>query len=191
MAHVVHPQPGYPFSLSLSIEYSLSDAGLTVRTTATQRRRSRLPVRLRRPSVPDGRYGNGGHAGAADSRGHGAAVRRAQPADRLRAGRGHRLRLPHAALDGRVPCSTTPSPIWNGTPTERHASSWWQPPSDAVRTLWMDEAYPYVMVFSGDPLPDVARRALAVEPMLCPPNAFRSGESLVRLAPGESHTATW
>ena len=48
----------------------------------------------------------------------------------------------------------------------------------------MDEAYPYVMVFSGDPLPDVARRALAVEPMSCPPNAFRSGESLVRLAPG-------
>ena len=26
MAHVVHPQPGYPFSLSLAIEYSLSDA---------------------------------------------------------------------------------------------------------------------------------------------------------------------
>jgi Mn-dependent DtxR family transcriptional regulator len=63
--------------------------------------------------------------------------------------------------------------------------------SGAGRTLWMDEAYPYVMVFSGDPLPDVARRALAVEPMSCPPNAFRSGESLVRLAPGESHTATW
>ena len=35
MAHVVHPQPGYPFSLSLRIEYSLSDAGLTVHTTAT------------------------------------------------------------------------------------------------------------------------------------------------------------
>ena len=35
MPHVVHPQPGYPWSLSLVIEYSLSDAGLTVRTTAT------------------------------------------------------------------------------------------------------------------------------------------------------------
>ena len=67
----------------------------------------------------------------------------------------------------------------------------WDPALGAVRTLWMDEAYPYLMVFSGDPLPDVARRALAVEPMSCPPNAFRSGESLVRLAPGESHTATW
>ncbi|MGH3610255.1 MAG: hypothetical protein ACRDRD_19540, partial [Pseudonocardiaceae bacterium] len=28
MAHVLHPQPGYPFALRLTIEYSLSDAGL-------------------------------------------------------------------------------------------------------------------------------------------------------------------
>ena len=33
------------------------------------------------------------------------------------------------------------------------------------------------MLFTGDPLPDVNRRSLAVEPMTCPPNAFRSGES--------------
>ena len=51
-------------------------------------------------------------------------------------------------------------------------------------TLWVDAAYPYLMLFTGDPLPDVARRSLAVEPMTCPPNAFRSGEALVRLEPG-------
>ena len=27
--------------------------------------------------------------------------------------------------------------------------------------------------------------------MTCPPNAFRTGEDLVTLAPGESHVATW
>jgi aldose 1-epimerase len=27
--------------------------------------------------------------------------------------------------------------------------------------------------------------------MTCPPNAFRSGEGLVRLEPGESHTSAW
>jgi aldose 1-epimerase len=57
--------------------------------------------------------------------------------------------------------------------------------------LWMDEAYGYVMVFSGDPLPDVNRRSLAVEPMTCPPNAFSTGEALVRLQPGEPFTAAW
>ena len=47
------------------------------------------------------------------------------------------------------------------------------------------------MLFTGDPLPDVARRSLAVEPMTCPPDAFRSGEDLIRLEPGGSFTSTW
>jgi aldose 1-epimerase len=58
-------------------------------------------------------------------------------------------------------------------------------------TLWVDESYSCFMLFSGDPRPDVARRSLAVEPMTCPPNAFRTGESLIRLEPGESTASTW
>jgi aldose 1-epimerase len=57
--------------------------------------------------------------------------------------------------------------------------------------LWVDENYPYLMVFSGDPLPDVHRRSLAIEPMTCPPNAFRTGEALIGLEPGSSFTSTW
>jgi aldose 1-epimerase len=58
-------------------------------------------------------------------------------------------------------------------------------------TLWVDESYPYIMVFTGDPVPDVARRSIAVEPMTCPPNAFRTHESLIRLEPGEEVAGTW
>ena len=48
------------------------------------------------------------------------------------------------------------------------------------------------MLFTGDPLPDVHRRfSLAVEPMTCPPNAFRTGDGLIRLEPGSSFTGTW
>jgi aldose 1-epimerase len=47
------------------------------------------------------------------------------------------------------------------------------------------------MLFTGDPLPDVDRRSLAVEPMTCPPNAFRTGEALIRLEPGDSTTGAW
>jgi aldose 1-epimerase len=35
LKHVLHPQPGYPFTLALSIDYQLSKAGLSVTTTAT------------------------------------------------------------------------------------------------------------------------------------------------------------
>ena len=34
MEHLLHPQPGYPFTLALGIEYALSDAGLAGPTTA-------------------------------------------------------------------------------------------------------------------------------------------------------------
>ncbi len=64
------------------------------------------------------------------------------------------------------------------------------PESGAALTLWLDGSYPYVMLFTGD-LPDVERRGLAVEPMSCPPNAFRSGEGLIRLEPGDVVTSTW
>ncbi len=57
--------------------------------------------------------------------------------------------------------------------------------------LWVDESYPYVMVFTGDALPDVSRRSVAVEPMTCAPNAFRSGNGLIRLEPGQTHSGTW
>jgi aldose 1-epimerase len=58
-------------------------------------------------------------------------------------------------------------------------------------SIWVDGSYPYLMFFSGDPLPDVRRRSLAVEPMTCPPNAFRTGDALIVLEPGSSFTSTW
>jgi aldose 1-epimerase len=58
-------------------------------------------------------------------------------------------------------------------------------------SLWVDESYPYLMLFTGDHLPDVRRRSLAVEPMTCPPNAFRTGNALIRLEPGSSFTSVW
>ena len=58
-------------------------------------------------------------------------------------------------------------------------------------SLWVDESYPYLMLFTGDPLPDVARRSLAVEPMTCPPNAFRTGRDLIQLAGGQSASCRW
>ena len=50
--------------------------------------------------------------------------------------------------------------------------------------LSVDEGYPYLMVFTGDPLPDVNRRSLAVEPMTCPPNAPRTRR-------GSRHARAW
>jgi aldose 1-epimerase len=65
------------------------------------------------------------------------------------------------------------------------------PASGAGLTLWVDENYRYLMLYTGDSHPDVARHGLAVEPMTCPPNAFRTADSVIRLEPGESISTSW
>lgn len=51
---------------------------------------------------------------------------------------------------------------------------------------------PWLQIHTGDrPEPEHHRRGLAVEPMTCPPDAFRSGTDVVRLAPGAEHSASW
>ncbi len=58
--------------------------------------------------------------------------------------------------------------------------------------LWADEGYRWLQVFTGDPLgPDRRRKAVAIEPMTCPPNAFVTADDLLVLEPGEKVTHTW
>jgi len=58
--------------------------------------------------------------------------------------------------------------------------------------VWADGNFKWWQVFTGDTLHgERFRRSVAIEPMTCPPDAFRSGRDLVVLAPGESWSATW
>ena len=58
--------------------------------------------------------------------------------------------------------------------------------------LWAGPGYHWLQAFTGDPLgPERRRRAVAIEPMTCPPNAFVTGTDLLELAPGESVTRQW
>jgi aldose 1-epimerase len=190
MEHVVHPQPGYPFTLALGIEYALSGAGLSVRTTATNLGSDACPYGCgQHPYLTLGTeavdtlelQAPGRRVVISDERG---LPRASEPVDGteydFREGRtigGTKLDNAFTDLergeDGRARVRIT------------------DPESAAARTLWMDESYPYVMLFTGDTSPDVNRRSLAVEPMTCPPNAFRSGDSLIRLEPGESTASAW
>jgi len=67
------------------------------------------------------------------------------------------------------------------------------PGGDPAVTLWMEPPYRFLMVYTPDAIPDAPRRrrSLAIEPMTCAPNAFRSGDGLIVLQPGQSTSATW
>jgi len=149
MEHVLHPQPGYPFTLRLRVEYALGDDGLAVRTSAENLGDRACP------------FGAGHHPYLAAPTG----------------------RVDDLALQGR--------PIGSKRYDDTLAleGPWRLEVGELV--VWADEAWKYVQLFTGDDKPDVARRAIAVEPMTCPPNAFRTGDDLIRLEPGETFEGRW
>jgi aldose 1-epimerase len=58
--------------------------------------------------------------------------------------------------------------------------------------LWGGPGCQWLQVFTGDTLDASHRRkAVAIEPMTCPPNAFNSGVDLLMLEPGDSVTHSW
>ena len=190
MEHVLHPQPGYPFSLGISIEYALSRNGLLVQTTATNLGAHACPfgsgahpyLTLGTATI-DGLIlqAPGGTVLRSDERGlpTGKEAVAGTEYDFRRSKRIGSIKLDHAFTDLERDADGVARVELCDSSRERKLS------------LWVDRSYPCLMLFSGDRLPDVARRSLAVEPMTCPPNAFRTGEALIRLEPGASFTGRW
>jgi aldose 1-epimerase len=66
------------------------------------------------------------------------------------------------------------------------------PDDSAQVTVWADANFKWWQVFTGDTLHGARfRRSVAIEPMTCPPDAFRSGRDLITLAPGQTWAAAW
>ena len=181
----LHPTPGYPFALDLRVEYSLAEDGLSVRFEATNVGDDACP------------YGFGAHPYLSGGCGLVDELELRVPAETALISDERSIPIGRQSVDGTELDFRTSKPL--GSVQLDHCFT------DLVRdgdgrarielggraTLWVDESYPYVMVFTGDALPDVARRSIAVEPMTCAPNAFRSGDGLIRLEPGETHSGSW
>ena len=184
MGHRLHPQPGYPFELDLAVEYVLTQEGLAVTTTATNTGNGRCP------------YGSGAHPYLSLGTRVDALTVHA-PARTVLVEDERGIPVGREAVEGTEYDFRVPRPIGATrldhcfTDLERGDDGLARVTLDGALTLWVDRSYGFVMLFTGDPLPDVARRSLAVEPMTCPPDAFRSGEALVVLEPGASHAGTW
>jgi aldose 1-epimerase len=58
--------------------------------------------------------------------------------------------------------------------------------------IWADAGFGWWQIFTSDTLGGGRRRrSVAVEPMTCPPDAFRSGRDLITLEPGQTWHGTW
>jgi aldose 1-epimerase len=192
MEEVLYPTPGYPFALDLQITYELLDDGLVVTT------------RARNIGLDAAPYGVGFHpylqrpdASLVD-----AAILTVPAAVELVADERlipqSRKSVAAGACDFRAPraigdvvidaCFTDLTRDADGLVRFVFA----EPDGSARSVIWFDDTYPYVMVYTADTLPPAERRrGVAIEPMTCAPNAFQTGEGLVRLEPGDTHEARW
>ena len=188
----LHPLTGYPFTLDLRIDYALHADGLTVTTTARNVGAQACP------------YGHGAHpfvTVGTDLVDDAVLELRAQswlPTDEAQIPTGRQ------PVEGTPYDFRTPRRVGDG-PVDHAFADLERDPDGLVRvrlsdpatgravTVWADAAYSYWQVFTGDAVPEPARRrrSLAVEPMTCPPNAFATGEDVVRLEPGEHVTTRW
>lgn len=185
-AYRLHPQPGYPFLLDLTISYRLSGSGL------------RVDIAAENVGAQPAPYGHGVHPyltvgrriddceltlpatsySDVDDRGLPST---AEPVE-------------GTAFDFRSPKLIASTSFDNPFRVSSNGGGETavilrDPDSDKTATLTADAEYGWLQVFSGDTLStELARRSLAVEPMTCPPNAFRSGIDVIELAPGDTHS---
>ena len=189
LRHVLHPSPGYPFTLELSLAYALAGDGLTVTTTARNAGSTALP------------YAAGQHpylaaSGAVDEcRLELSAATRVLTDDRgLPTGREDVSGTDYDFRTARAVGGTEIDAAFTDLARDDDGRCWvtLSEPERVVR-LWVDQSYPYVELFTGDSVPEPARRrrSLGVEPMTAPPNALADGVDVQRLEPGESTTSRW
>jgi aldose 1-epimerase len=188
----LRPQPGYEWQLDLEVRYVLDAAGLTVVLQAINTGAERAP------------FGAGFHpyltVGTASIDGLDLTV----PAT-------HYLDL--SSLDDRPAMPAVAGTPWDFTEPRRIGTTQLDtafgelvrgddgravarltdPDGSRSVDLWVDEAYRYLMVYTADQVGRVDRRrkAVAVEPMTCPPEALRSGTDVIELDPGVPWRGGW
>lgn len=193
MAYVLHPQDGYPFTLALEVAYTLGAQGLGVRTLATNLGDAACPYGVgAHPYLTLGTDSIDACMLQAPAAGWMPADERGVPTGEIAAAAGSEYDFSVARPIGATRLDTCFCDLRREA--DGRARVRLQTPDGArAVTLWMDEQYRFLMLFTGDTLPEPhrRRRSIAVEPMTCAPNAFRSGLGLQTLAPGQSFASAW
>jgi aldose 1-epimerase len=190
MRHRLHARPGYPFCLDLTATFELDESGLSVCLSA-----------LNTGTIP-APFGAGAHP-------YFTVGTPQMDSCLLRVPASTYLLMDSRLLPAeRIPVSGTEwdfreGRLMGGTELGSTYTDLVRDPDGLARVtleapdghrlvVWVDQAHRWLQLYSGDAIPAPHRRtSLAIEPMTCPPDAFRSGEDLTVLEPGEELVARW
>ena len=188
---VLHPQPGYPWRLELRVGYRLGDDGLEVTADATNLSEVVLP------------FGIGFHPYLTVGTPTVDTAWLVMPARRRLLTDARGLPVGEVDLAGTEFDFATRRPVGTVDLDTAYADLirdeagracvQLDSPEGRSVELWVDEAFRYLMAFTGDTLQPEGRRrkGIAIEPMTCPPNALASGTDLIRLDRNQSWLGRW
>lgn len=190
LRHMLHPQPGYPFSLEIAVTYRLRDAGLTVTTGATNTGDAPAPYAL----------GQHPYLAAPDLVDDctlllDAAMYLQTDDWGLPTGRKEVEGSEYDFRTARKIGSTTLDLAFTdlARDVDGRAGAVVTMPDGATSRVWVDQSYRYIELFTGDSVPFAARRrrSLGVEPMTAPPNALADDVDVLTLQPGQTTVSAW
>ena len=184
------PSPGYPFDLVTRVTYSLDDAGLRVHVRTTNVGAATAP------------YGIGFHPWlSADGANLDEctlrldATTRVTTDDRLLPTGTEPAAGSYDLREPRLLAGVDLDDAYVDVLRDADGLSWTRlsAPDGRTSAVWMDGSMDTWQVCTGDHVSAAGyrRTGVAAEPMSCVADAFRTGERLVRLAPGASHDAVW
>jgi len=189
----VRPTPGYPFLIDLRLEYRLGRQGLQVTASASNPGRGAAPFGL--GFHPYLRVGDG----AVDTAVLSLPAGRRLVLDDRGLPTGESRPVAGTEYDFGVPRAIGPTTMdvpFTALRRDEEGRAWAsldEPATGRGVDLWVDGQYTYLMCFTGDSLVDPSRRrrAVAIEPMTCPPDALRTGRELIVLEPGQDWRGSW
>lgn len=188
LQHDLVPTGGYPWPLLITVTFTLSDEGLTSTVTALNQGASTAP------------YGAGVHpwlstAGAAvdDCTLSVGAARHVTVDNRLLPTGTEAVANQFDLREPRRLAGVVLDDAWVGVLRDGDERSWatLARPDGTTVAMWGDAATTAWQVCTGDLVAGIGRTAVAVEPMTCVADAFRTGDDLVRLEPGQEHVMRW
>jgi aldose 1-epimerase len=187
---VLHPQPAYPWRLDLQIAYALDARGLTVTAAATNRSDGPAPFGIGfHPYVTIGTSVDEAsltvparHRLATDERGLPTTEEAVE---------GTPLDFVTRRAIGALSMDTCFTDLVRDDDGVVRVSA--EGPDERSASVWAGRGFDYLMIYTGDTLEPALRRrrGIAIEPMTCPANGFRSGLGVLRLQPDRPWTGTW
>ncbi|WP_326522655.1 aldose 1-epimerase family protein [Cellulomonas edaphi] len=188
LEHTIVPTPGYPWAVRVRVTYTLTADGLVVHTAAQNLSPGVAPYGVGfHPWLSPGEASVDGCTLTLGASRHVTVDERLLPTGHepvsgvfdLRGG----TALRGIAFDD----------AWVEPDRDDDGLTWARLASGDGRTvaMWADSGCAAWQVCTGDGIPLIERRGVAVEPMSCIADAFRTGDDLVELGGDDVHEITW